>query len=306
MLSWRLWQTLIEPAYKSPIFKRIINERRPYGTEDTTLKIPRYMKIVILALTVLAIINSPYILLLLFQIPAIAIMLIVLTPLLLPYIIMIYGSFLVSKITTMVHKEKRQYTYDLLCASPDGALRSNWILATGIIHRGDWFYWVEALGHFMYRVGQVVLLIFAGFTLLVLLFSETPPYIESLQTLVNLSLVVGLYYSSLMQTFVLILLVGLYATSFDLSQRDSNVIGLLTYTILQILPYLIAVTLFLVLHTLIPNPHPAAAIGRDCIVLGSIYAIQELNIIFVWYQLTKRLNATTSIYTVGRIAPLHS
>ena len=306
MLSWRLWQTLSEPAYKNPIFKRISNDRRRFATGQASIRIPSYVRKLVLALIILAIIRTPYILLLLFQIPAIVITLIVITPVLLPYIIMVYGAYLVSKITTIIHKEKRQYTYDLLCASPDGALRTNWILATGIIHRGDWFYWVEALGNFTYRVGQIILLGLASLTLLAFLFTEAPLYMESLQTLISLSLILVLYYTSFIQTFVLILLVGLYATSLELNQRDSNVIGLVLYIILQCLPYLIAITLYLLLHALLPNPQPVLAIGVDCIVLGSISVTQEVNITLIWYRLTKRLNATTSSYVVGRIAPLHS
>ena len=305
MLSWRLWQSLLDPVYKNPIFKRITSERR-FSKQTATIKMPRYISRLIVALILLVIVRNPYILLLFFQIPAVVIMGIVLTPVIMPYIVMLYGGYMVSKITTIIHKEKRQYTYDLLCASPDGTLRTNWILATGIVHRGEWFYWAEGIGRFTYRVGQIILLVIAILTLATLLFTETPFYFESLQTLIDLSLLLGLYYTSLMQTFVLIILVGLYATSFDLRQRDSGIVGVLIYFILLVIPYLMATALSIILHTLLPNPHPAVAIGLDCIVLGSLYVTQELNITLVWHQLTKRLNARTSSYTLGRVAPLHS
>jgi len=305
MLSWRLWRALSEPAYKNPIFKRSCNERRQQSTQDT-LKLPRHTSKLILLLIGLAVLHTPYILIFLFQIPAMMILVIVLTPLFLPLILMVYGGYLLSIITSYIHKEKRQYTYDLICASPDGALRANWIFATGIIHRGDWFYWVETLVNFTYRIGQIILIGLACLMIVTMLQSDGTTHFDSLQTLINLSLLLGLYYTSIMQTFVLILVVALYATSLDLHQRDSNLIGLVLYIILQIFPFLIATALFIGLHLMFPNPHPAVAIGLDFIVLGSIYATQELNIILGWHQLTKRLNSTTSSYAVGRTAPLHS
>jgi hypothetical protein len=305
MLSWRLWQALIEPAYKNPIFKRSCNERRLQATAKTSATFPKFASRLIVLLIGLAIINTPYLLLLFFQIPAFVIMIVVLTPLFLPLIIMVFGIYLVSKITMTIHKEKRQYTYDLLCASPDGTLRANWIFATGIVHRGDWFYWIEALGHFTYRIGQIFLLGTASFTLISLLRSDPSTHFEILRTLINILLLVGLYYTNMMQSFVQILLVGLYATSLDLNQRDSNLIGLVTYIIIQIMPYLIATFLFVVLHRVLPNPHPALAIGLDFIILSSIYIVQEFNINILWYQLTKRWNSTSSSYIVGRVAPFH-
>lgn len=305
MLSWRLWRSLMEPAYKNPIFKRSCNERRPKLPQESVLVFPRFVTKVILLLLGLAVLQTPYLLLILFQIPAFIILAIVLTPLFLPIVIMVYGSYVVSVITNNVHKEKRQYTYDLLCASPDGALRANWIFATGIIHRGDWFYWVEALARFMYRIGQIILIGFGCFTIVYMLQSESAIHFEPLQTLVNLSLIVGLYYASIMQTFVLILVVALFATSLDLHQRDSNLVGLVVYIVFQILPFLVSIALFISLHILIPNPHPAVAIGLDIIILGSIYVIQELNITLIWNQLTKRLNSPISSFAVGRTAPLH-
>jgi hypothetical protein len=306
MLSWRLWKTLSEPAYKNPIFNRIRKEHSQQPKRTKPLVVPRYIHMIALLMMVLVFIRAPLLLVVVLQIPAFVVMGIVIIPLILPLIIVVIGGYLVSTIATNIHKEKQQYTYELLCAAPDGTLRANWLFATGLLHRGDWFQWVHAIGHITYRIGLVILLLFAGLTVLYMLSSDDGTQVESLRMLVNLTLLLGLYYSIMIQSFVLSLVVGLYATSLDLTHRDSSIIGLAFYTILQLIPYLIALTLFIVLQTL-PNPHPAVTIGLDIIVLASIYVIHELSITLMWNQLAKRLNGTPH-YAVpnGQVAPTHS
>ena len=303
MLTLRLWQTISAPAYKHPIFKRIRNEPRLPNTVKLSISW-RTVYYASLMFFVLAIIRTPHFLMWLFQIPIIMVMLVVTIPIQLPILIMLVGGYLVVKITTHIHKEKRQYTYDLLCASPEGALYANWIFAIGILHRGDWFEWIESIGQVVYRIGQVSLLLLTSLTAIFIVSSDTTTHMESIRTLVNITLLFTLYYTSMRHSIVLSLIVGLHTTSLDFNQRDSSIIGLVSYIILQLIPYSIALSLFAVLQIIVSNPHPIIKIMFDIIVFSSIYAIQELNIILLWHQLSKRLNETSDSTMISRqIAP---
>lgn len=167
----------------------------------------------------------------------------------------------------------------------------------GYVRQGDWFQWVKSIVQITYRIVQIVLLILTGLIIVLMLSNDEVTRFEPIRTLINLSLLLGLYYANMMQSFVLSLVVGLYTTSLDLSQRVSSFIGLLTYVMLQLIPYLTALALLIVLHSALPNPHPAVTIGLDIVVLGSIYIARELSIHLLWNQLTKRLN-TSSSYAV--------
>lgn len=293
MLSWRLWQTIAEPVTKNPIFNRVRNDDSSHPKSDFRFKIPRYIYFVAIFLGVIALIRIPSGFVMLVQVPVLFIVLTVISPLLLPFAVFFGGGYLVSKVTSNIHREKRQYTYELLCASPLGSLNANWLFAAGLLHRGGWFHTLKLGMFFTYRVGQVVIVILGILTLLTFFSTDDLSRAESLRTLINLMLLLGLYYASLFQAIVLSLLIGLYTSSTDLSRRDANFVCLVTHILLQFLPYGIAFVLYISLNSMFLNPNILVSMVVDIIILSSIYLTREIFIVFLWEQLKQKLNSSS-------------
>ena len=306
MLSWRLWQTLSEPPFRNPIFHRIRSEHHKRYRPKQQVVMPSYFHYIMLVFVVIGIIRVPEILVILIQLPALLIVFAIISPILFPIVVMFTGGYLISKIVSGINKEKRQYTYELLCASPQGTLHACLLFAMGIFYRGDWFNWQQTFVHLTFRVIQIILIVLGGLTLLTFISGDESTHFVSLRTLVNLVLLLGLYYSSLLQPFVLSLLIGVYGASLDLNQRDSNIVALLLYVVLQCVPYIVGLALFIVFNTIVFAPHPAVHIGIDCIVLGSIYFVREWSIVMMWGRLQHKLNASSDDRSLNRqLASLH-
>lgn len=307
MLSWRLWKTIVEPVVRNPIFSRVREERILRLKPRERITIPTYVYIIVAVFLAIFVARTPEYFIVVLQIPMVLIVLLTVSPLAAPLFVVFAGSHLVSQITSDISKEKRQYTYELLCASPAGTLDTNWRIATGILHRGSWFNWLKSITRLALRIAQVTLGALAVITFIALFSGDTNTRLESLRTLTNLILIVGLYYMSMVQPIVASLVVGLHATSLNLSRRDSNIIGLMIYLLIQLMPYVIALLLFVVLNTIFTGVSPLIQVIIDVVVLGSILVVRELTIYFLWWQLKRQLNSTTD-YTIlsSQIASAHS
>lgn len=297
MLSSRLWQTIEDPITHNPIFMRIRDDYILRAKPKTEVKIPGYVYAIIILLLIILFIRAPFFFIMVAQLPVFVILPLVLSPLAMPIFVVVAGSYLVSRIIQIIHKEKRQYTYELLCAAPDGCLDTSWLVATGILHRGSWFMWLKMCAWLCYRLMLVALIILGGFVVVTLPSMENNANrLEAVQTLINLILLAGLYYTSMIQPIVFSLVIGLHATSWNLNQRDTSLIGLFTYLIFQIVPFVIAFGLSMIL-TAIPDVPIPLLIGFDIIILGSIYVIRELSLHLMWWQLKRQFNSLSD-YTI--------
>lgn len=294
MLSSRLWQTIAEPSIRNPIFSLVRDKKEPIKSQSPRRKFIRYGLIFVIALLMLvAFIRVPEFLILLFQIPLMMIVFIIVSPLFLPFAFVMIGSYLVNKISQGIHQEKYQYTYELLCASPDGSLYANWSFAKGLLHRYSWFPWLKSATHLFYRFGQFITTgIFLIVTIGLLTGSENMG-MEQIKLVASLVILLGLFYTTMQQSIALSFIIGLYTGSMDISRNDASLIAILSYTLLQILPCVIAYGLYFVPTTLMTTPNLLVEVIINIIALSSIYLLRELALVSLWFRLKYHLNATS-------------
>ena len=295
MLSWRLWQLISEPDISNPIFKRVSHRHKLVAKPRRSVRIPRLLVYIGLLAMLIILIQAPQFLLLLFEIPILMITLMVMSPILLPFVILLAGGWLVSAVIGGIYREKRQYTYDLICASTKGSLYANWSFAMGILHRGDWFAALKSGARLSLRLGQVIL---AALTLLTFWLALSNSHLvgfEQLRLLLMPILALTLYYTHMIQSFVISLVIGLYASSFDWVKRDASWIGMVLYALAQGLPFLLALLIYIGFNRVVLEPHPLAAIAVDIISLAVIVFTREAVIVLLWHPLTHQLNARAGL-----------
>lgn len=301
ILSHRLWLLLAKPDTSNPIFRRVSQAHKP-AAAARRIAIPRPVQAAALLALLALVIYAPPLLLLLLEIPVLMLSLVVLTPLLLPFCIPLAGAYVAAQVIAGIYREKHQHTYELLCASFKGSLNANWFFAIGILHRGGWFpalHWGVRLS---LRIGQSIL--FALTLLALWLLLSNPPAVgfAQLHLLLFLLLMLGLYYTNMTQTFVLSLLVGLYASSFDVFKRDAALLGMLLYALAQTLPFLLAALVYFAFDHLAAEAHPLMRLGIESSAAAAIVLTREAAIALLWHPLKHRLNSGAA----GGTDDLHS
>ena len=294
MLSWRLWQLVSEPDINNPIFKRASHIHQPAAKPLRHVRIPRLWVVAGLIVLTVILLQAPQFLLLLFEMPILMITLIVLSPILLPFVILLAGGCLVSAVIGGIYREKRQYTYDLICASTKGSLHANWSFAMGILHRGDWFFGLKWGARLSLRLGQGILVALTLLTLCLAVSNSQQVGFEQMRLLLMPVLALILYYTHMIQSFVISLVVGLYASSFDWVKRDATWIGMVLYVLSQCLPFLLALLIHITFRRIALEPHPLVTIAIDSLSLAAIVFTREAIIILLWHPLTHQLNASAA------------
>lgn len=291
MLSWRLWQLVSEPDINNPIFKRVSQIHKP-AKQSRHIRIPRLLVAGGLLALMIILIQAPQLLLLVFEIPILMITLIVLSPALLPFAILLAGAYLVSEVIGGIYREKHQYTYDLICASTQGSFNASWSFAIGILHRGDWFAALKWGTRLTLRLGQGILIALTLLTVWLAASDGYPVGFEQLRLLLMLALGLTLYYTQMTQTLVISLVVGLYASSLDWVKRDATWIGMVLYVLAQGLPFLLALLVYIGFNRVDLEPHPLVAIAIEAISLAVIVFTREVILILLWHPLNRQLNAS--------------
>ena len=292
MLSWRLWQLISEPDISNPIFKRVSQIHKLVAKPRRSVRIPRLLVYIGLLAMLIALIQAPQFLLLVFEIPILMLTLMVLSPILLPFVILLAGGWLVSAVIGGIYREKRQYTYELICASTKGSFYASWSFAMGILHRGDWFAALKLGARLSLRLGQGIMAALALLTFWLALSNSHLVGFEQLRLLLMPALALTLYYTHMTQSFVISLVIGLYASSFDWVKRDAAWIGMVLYALAQGLPFLLALLVYIGFNRVVLAPHPLAAIAIDIISLAVIVFTREAVIVLLWHPLAHQLNAS--------------
>ena len=138
MLSWRLWQSMAADI-NDPIFRRVSQIHTPDQAPKPRFRLPRLVALLGALAIIAAVIHSPALLILVIAIPMLMIATMVAAPLLVPIATLLAGMHLTAEVISGIYREKRQYTYDLICALTQGRLSVSWSFATGITHRDGWF-----------------------------------------------------------------------------------------------------------------------------------------------------------------------
>lgn len=289
MMSLRLWRRLAAMDIDDPIFRRVSEIRKAAALPTGRTRVPPLLIIAAIPALVAALIHSPQLLVLVLVIPILMIALMVATPVLLPIIVIVASVRLTVDVIGGIYREKHQHTYELICASTRGALHASWSFAAGILYRSDWFTPLRWGTLMMSRLGLATLGVVSGFTLLAALLSPQAIGIEQWRLLAMLALLLALYFSNMMQTLVLSLLIGLYASSFDWSRNDGMTVGVCLHLALTILPLAAGGLVYSTLGRAAFEPDPLAQLLVEVGSLLLIVALRELLIALLWQGLARRL-----------------
>jgi len=293
VLSWRLWQTLAEPASRNPIFNFVRDKRKSQAESTSFRPVTKWLGIIALILSIVALIREPGLIFVAIQIPLLLVVVIVVSPLFLPLFAIFAGGYLVNKIILRIHQEKRQFTYELLCASPEGALHANWSFASGLLHRDDWFQWLKIMTLLSYKFARVAVIGLIGLVAVLLLIGDSSIGYSQVYMLVTVALGVALFYTNLHQSLALSMTIGLFSSSLESTRRDATIIGLLTYFFAQLTPFLVALLVYILIQTMLPMSKSILDIVAITLTAMSIYVVRESFILVMWQGLKYRLNSTT-------------
>ena len=290
MLSRDLWRALTEVDSQNPIFRRVSQMNKPSNQPRRGFRPPLWLQLAALIALLAAVIASPSLLTLVFAFPILLITLMVAAPLLLPGITLLAGLHLTAEVIGGICREKRQHTYDLICALTQGRLGASWSFAVGMAHRGGWFAplrWgtlttLRAAGGLYVALGALMLLL--------ALTGRQSIGIEQARLLLLIALLLALYYSNMTQIIVQSLLIGLLASSFELSKPDATVFGLFLYILLTALPLLAAGLILFAFGRLVVEPAPLLRLAAESAALLLLMALRELLITLLWRALERRLD----------------
>lgn len=289
MLSARLWRQIAQPDTDNPIFRRASHNYQPARAPKRRVSLPRPLLLCAGIAAIAAVALQPQLLVLLFALPMLMVMLVVASPALLPFFALLASLFLVVEVIQGIYREKRQHTYDLICSASPGSFGASWAVARGIAHRGGWLLalrWgsVQAL-----RLGGGGLV---GVLLLMLWQLLTEPSrlgLEQLRALLLFALFLALYYTHLTQTVCLGALIGLFASSFELDQRDAAAIGACLYIVAQALSLGLALLAYAAGAALLVEPGALARMALELLTAGIVILCREALVLALWRWLLARL-----------------
>ena len=240
VLSTGLWRALGQVERGDTITLRFSGAGRPSRRQRQTSALPRKLLVLGIVLVAAALIAAPQLLTLVVALPLMALSLVVLTPVLLPFFAPLLGALLTAEIVAGIARERSQHTWQLLCACPGGALQASLSCAIGIAQRTSWLLPLRFLARMTLRAAAALWLALAALGLWLALSGSQPLGAEQARLLLLLLLGMGLYHAQLAQTLWLAALCGLWASAFDLRRADAALAGLCLYLALAVLPLLAA------------------------------------------------------------------
>lgn len=289
MLSIRLWRSIAEAAIDDPIFRRTSQIRRPAPKRKRRPRLPRLLMLAACLALAGAVVHSPEFLVLILIVPILMITLMVASPILLPLYIWVAGVQLTNEIIGGIFREKHQYTYDLICASTRGTLDASWAFAIGILYRSNWFMPLHWGTRLTLRAGLALLGGLGIFALHAAFSSGEAFGFEQARILLIVALLLALYYSNMTQTLALSLVIGLFASSYDLSRQDSTLIGIFAYVMLSALPLVAGVLALFAFSRVLVEPHPVTLMLVEAGAAALVVGLREAAIALLWSGLRRRL-----------------
>ena len=289
MMSLRLWHKLAAMDISDPIFRRVSEIRRAVAPPKPGFRAPRLLIVAAIPASIAALAHTPELLALVLVIPILMLTLMILSPVLLPLVVIFASAHLTFEVISGIYREKHQHTYELICASTRGALKASWSFAAGVLYRCDWFPPLRWGTLLTCRLGLAAL---GGLSLLTLLTALSNPQAvgtEQLRLLTLAALLLALYYSNMTQTLALSLLVGLYASSFDWSRNDGMTVGVFLHLALTSLPLAVGGLAFVVFGRAAFESGPLLRTLAEGGSLLLIVALREAQIALLWRALARRL-----------------
>ena len=290
MLSLRLWRTIAEAEIHDPIFRRVSRIQTPTVPSKPSWRGPRLARWAAVVAASLALCLAPQMLALVLIVPILMMSLVVAAPLYLPAVVWLAGALATGELMSGIYREKRQHTYDLICASTQGKLNASWSFASGRLHRGASFQSLRWGTRMSLRLGLAAL---AGLTALVLLFALAGDYAfgaRQVRLLLLPLLLLAVYFTNLAQTFVTSHLIGLLFSNCGWAQRDATLVGVLAYLLLSSLPLLGAGLAYLSFRWLVIEPGALTLLAAESLALLLVIGGREGVIVGLWAALRRRLD----------------
>jgi hypothetical protein len=288
MLSWKLWQALENPPYHYPLLCRI---HTGSGWLSTLRDIPRpflYATLLVAAYILWRIMPYTFghVVLLVMAIPAVATLVLLISPLLFPLIMMGIGALWAANIGDCVVELQARGIYDLLCLLPGGQWAANWATACSSIHQSS----VYRVGWIMVRGAAMVGLVLV-LTLLSLVVVQLFSAGKALGSVVWLMLdVIALFTGQLLhyiQTMALTPLVGLLIPTYVHNRFEARLSAVGLYLGLQLSPFLICGLLFNLAPFAVSKPVDSGNSLTPYLFI--LFSLREASIMLLWIVLLRRL-----------------
>ena len=289
MWSGRLWRTLAAADINDPIFRRVSQIHMPIRAPRAGMRLPRPVAVLVAIALIAALIHTPALMILALVIPMLLITAMVAAPLLLPIATWLAGIHLTAAVISGIDREKRQNTYDLICALTKGRLSASWSFASGIAHRGGWFAPLRWGTLATLRAGMALLGGLSLFALLTAAFGQGALGIEQARLFLLILLFLALYYSHIAHSLVTGLIVGLLASSFERSKPDATALGIFVYVAVSALPFLAAGLILVAFEWLVVEPAPLLRLAVEGGALLLLMALREAALALLWRALEWRL-----------------
>ena len=137
MTMWRLWKALKQPANDHPVFMRVLDDIYDDATRMSRLTQNIFLQGQIWLWPLLFIIDMRLICLMALSGT-------------------ISGLILTLRISNRIASEQQSRTYDLLCLTPGGTIRTLWAICMGCVHREQAFEILNSLEAWIVRLGLFV------------------------------------------------------------------------------------------------------------------------------------------------------
>lgn len=288
MLSWKLWQALKNPPHRYPLLCRIhIGRRRLFTLKDIPPPL-LYAAVLVAAYILWRImpVTVGHMLLLAMAIPAVATLILLISPLLFPLVMMGVATIWAVNISDCVVNLQERGIYDLLCLLPGGRWAANWAIACSSIHQGGAF----RVGWFLLRgaatVGLVLVLTLVSLVM-VQLFSAGKQLGGGVWLMLD---VIALFTGQLLhfiQTMVLTTLVGLLIPTYVRNRLEARLGAVGLYLGLQLCPFLICGLLFYFAPLAANKPVGAGNSLTPYVFI--VTSVRETIIVLLWSVLLRRL-----------------
>jgi len=260
---WRLWQGLKHPA-DDPMYIRVIDD-----IDDDATRASGLLQNVLLQ-------GQSWLWPLLFIIDMRLVCLMVFSG-------TISGMVLTLRISNRICEEQQSRTYDLLCLTPGGTIRTLWAICTGSLHREQAFEILNSLEAWVVRFG-----LFVPFVISSQLFLQR---VLGLRGGVTLSWGMGfmlLFYIDHVQATVFGCLSGMLAAQYG-PNVDQRLAAVVTFFAFQVCTYLVTIVVSLFIFRDVAQWINFLDLGREfsqmLLTVALFYVLREGIISFAWKRL---------------------
>jgi len=201
----------------------------------------------------------------------------------------ISGMVLTLRISNRIAVEQRSRTYDLLCLTPGGTIRTLWAICTGSLHREQAFEILNSLEAWVVRFG-----LFVPFIISSQLFLQRALGMKGTVTLTWGIGFILLFYIDHIQATVFGCLSGMLAAQ-QAQSVDQRLWAVVIFATFQVCSYLVTIVISLfilpdICHLLMIGVGISSEISQMILTVTLFYLMREGIISLAWRQLLEATN----------------